>query len=134
MKQLSCSVLALALGVGASAFPEEARGVITGRVSDIAHNALPGATVHIEPHALTVVTDREGTFTISNLAPGDYTVAITYVGFQPEKKTVKVASGGHADVVTDTADAYLSEACNENEIPAGAPITIPRRVGLCEMF
>jgi hypothetical protein len=119
MKLLSCAVLALALSVGARASAEEARGVITGRVSDIANNVLPGATVHIEPHSVTVVTDREGAFTVSNLAPGDYTVEIKYVGFQPEKKTVKVTSGGHADVVAELRPRLFDEVTVTASRPSG---------------
>ena len=119
MKLLSCAVLALVLGVGANASAEEARGVITGRISDIANNVLPGATVHIEPHSVTVVTDREGAFTVSNLAPGDYVVEINYVGFQPEKKTVKLSSGGRADVVTELRPRLFDEVTVTASRPSG---------------
>ena len=119
MRLLSCAVLTLALGIGAGAYAEEARGVITGRVSDIANNALPGATVHIEPHSTTVVTDREGAFTVSNVAPGDYTVEITYVGFQPEKKSVKLGPGGRADIVTELRPRLFDEVTVTASRPSG---------------
>ena len=70
MKLLSCAVLAVVLGVGANASAEEARGVITGRISDIANNALPGATVHIEPHAVSELRPRlfdEGLLVVEGL-------------------------------------------------------------------
>ena len=119
MHQLSCAVLVLALGAGTSAFAEEAKGVITGRVSDISGNALPGATIHVEPHSVTAVTDREGLFTVSNLAPGDYTVEITYVGFQGEKKAVKLAPGGRANVSTELRPRLFDEVTVTASRPSG---------------
>jgi TonB-dependent receptor len=77
---------------------QERKATITGHATDTNHDPLVGAKVELQPLGQTAVTDAEGAFRISDLAPGSYTVNISYVGFSPFSKQVTVASGGTVDV------------------------------------
>ncbi|MFI5057510.1 MAG: TonB-dependent receptor [Candidatus Acidiferrales bacterium] len=94
---------------------QERRATITGHATDTNHDPLVGAKVELEPSGQTAVTDAQGTFKIADLAPGSYTLNISYVGFAPFSKQVTVASGG-----TATVDAELQiETVSEQVIVKG---------------
>ena len=108
------SFLGIFLLLGLSAHGQERKGTISGRVTDVNHDALAGARVEVQPNGYAVTTDVQGAFTISDLAPGKYTLAVSYVGFKPFSKDVTVAAG-----VTN-ADAMLDiETVNEQVIVRG---------------
>jgi TonB-dependent receptor len=94
---LTAAGLALAL-IGSESIAAEERGGLRGRVADPSNNPLPGATVRVEPGALTVVSDREGSFSVPNLAAGTYKVEISYIGFLTEARDAHVTLGGQARV------------------------------------
>ena len=71
-----------------SASPE--LGVVTGRITDTESHVLPGATVMIEGMRMAVTSDINGYYTLPNLKPGTYTICISYVGYQPVKRQIKV--------------------------------------------
>jgi TonB-dependent receptor len=61
-------------------------------VTDSSGAILPGALVQVQPGP-SVSSDDQGQFTISNLAPGSYTLRVSYVGFVSFKTSVTVAAG-----------------------------------------
>lgn len=92
------AVLAAML-LSASAF---AQSVITGTVRDTTNNqALPGATVRVNNRA--TATDESGKFRFDNLAPGDYVLTITFLGYKDQTVTVNLSDR------TDVA-VYLEES------------------------
>ena len=93
LSSLLCSLFLLS---GLSA--QERRGSIAGRVADGAGAVLQGAHVAIQPQGVTTGTNAEGEFTITDLAPGSYTVTVTYVGFVAFTTKVDVAAGQTARV------------------------------------
>jgi len=101
--------LTLAIGAGAKIVAAQDYGTLKGRVQDINSNILPGATVHIEPGAIAVVTDREGFFTVTKLAPGAYRVEVSYLGFATDAKEVTVTAGQLARADFKLAPAKVSE-------------------------
>jgi len=104
-------LLAIALALLATgAKGAEERGVLKGRVADTRNSPLPGATVHVEPGRIAVITNHEGSFTISNLAPGNYRVEISYLGFEPETRDVTVATAATASI-----EAKLRPSLNVSE-------------------
>ncbi len=54
--------------------------------------------MQIEPLGKQLITDGQGQFRISDLAPGEYHLSVSYVGLAPLTKDVKVESGGVANV------------------------------------
>jgi TonB-dependent starch-binding outer membrane protein SusC len=81
-------------------------GSIRGQVVDsVTQQGLGGATVQlmfrsaglaVQP-GRQVVTDAEGRFTLSDVAPGAATVKVTLIGYGPQQQEVTVATGATAD-------------------------------------
>ena len=83
-----------------SAFAQQRRGAITGRVSDKEHAILQGARIVVQPGGKTAVSDSQGQFTIPDVAPGHYTLTISYVGFEPFSSDIAVTAAGAENVET----------------------------------
>jgi len=72
---------------------QSGKGTIVGKATDAENAVLPGAKVRVEPGDVVVATDQRGEFTAIDLAPGQYKVTISYVGFLPYTSEVKVVAG-----------------------------------------
>jgi TonB-dependent receptor len=69
-------------------------GRITGLVIDnIQKLSLPGASVALLPGNRHTVTDEYGKYLFINVAPGEYIVEISYVGFKNVSKKITVSPG-----------------------------------------
>jgi TonB-dependent receptor len=69
-------------------------GILTGRVTDANSGAgLPGAIVTVLETGRQTATDREGSYTIGGLPAGEIRVQFSYLGFEPQTDTVRVAAG-----------------------------------------
>jgi len=77
---------------------QERKGAISGRVTDSTGGVLQGAQVTVDPAGTAAVSDVQGQFLINDLAPGSYTVTITYVGFAKSTLPVNVTAGQVASV------------------------------------
>jgi outer membrane receptor protein involved in Fe transport len=93
------------------AMAQGGKGIITGRATDASGAILQGAQVGLQQSTATMVTDRQGEFTFTDLAPGSYTVTISYVGFSPFSGSVTVAAGQAAHM-----EAVLTVASKGEEI------------------
>src|ERR1700674_219622 len=69
------------------------KGSITGTVKDSTGAVLPGARVELQQKGPSAVSDAQGQFMIPGLAPGSYTLAVSYVGFSPFSTSVTVSAG-----------------------------------------
>src|ERR1019366_6584329 len=92
-----------------------APGVIAGTVQDPGGAILVSAKVVVQPSGRQPATDNHGLFRIANLAPGTYTLTVSYVGFAPYTTTVNVTPGQTANVsaalaVDKAADSVLVTA------------------------
>src|ERR1700683_3128318 len=105
------AVLALCAVLAQSAFTQTGKGNLVGHAADTAGALLPGAKGLVEPGNISVATDQVGEFTVITLAPGDYKVTISYVGFLPYTADVKVAAGQAARV-----DAVLKVAAKGEQV------------------
>ena len=88
-----------------SAAAQEGRGTIAGTVRDSANAVLTGALVEIQPTAKRAVSDDQGQFRITDVAAGQYTLTVSYVGLSEFMNTVTVNAGETASV-----DAVLKVA------------------------
>jgi TonB-dependent receptor len=84
---------------------QEAKGSIVGTVKDSSGGALKGALVELQPTGVKAVSDELGQFRIADVAAGEYTVTVSYVGLGNITNTVKVNSGEAA-----STDAVLNVA------------------------
>ena len=106
----------LALSASSVVYGQQDRGSIAGAVTDGNKAALEGAQVQIAPSAQTPstggslstpasqvadikaasqtsTTDQQGSFILSGLLPGRYTLKVSYIGFQPYLAQVEVIGG-----------------------------------------
>ena len=60
-------------------------GQIAGTVVDQDEEPLAGVNVVIEGTSMGSVTDSEGDYTISGVAPGSYTVVASFIGFASQE-------------------------------------------------
>lgn len=98
------SSLALFLGVvlgclwPAALMAQQQKGTIFGTVTDSSKSVLPGALIEVQGSDKRVVSDAQGQFRITDLAPAEYTLTVSYLGFAPFTTTVKVEGGQEANV------------------------------------
>ena len=95
MKNLFAAIFALLLpAITAAQFS------ISGKVTDLqTGNALPGATISLLNSPVKAVTDTAGRYRLGNLGPGNYTVKVSYIGYQSITRNFVVK----ADAVSDFA-------------------------------
>jgi len=67
-------------------------GTVSGIVTDIAGNPLIGATVMIQSTSYGAMTDREGSFVISDIPIGYYTIVAQMVGMSAETRELDLSS------------------------------------------
>jgi len=111
----ACLLLLVVFLTGRFAGAQERRGSISGHATDSNNDPLVGARVEVQPTGREVVTDAQGAFVIADVAPGSYTLNISYVGFTTLSMPVTVAAGAAAKV-----DAVLQvESQNQQVIVRG---------------
>src|SRR4051812_47687141 len=80
------TLFALALLAAAPCLPQEARGTITGRVTDSAGAVIAGASVQVINEATNVpvplITNEQGIYNAPLLVPGVYKVTASAAGFK----------------------------------------------------
>src|SRR5919109_2410603 len=98
-----------------ASFGHAQTGGIAGKVTDSGGGILLGAKVTVEPSGIEVVSDAQGQFLVSGLAPGTYTLTVSYVGFTTFTKNVTVAAGQVA-----STNAQLAVASQNLEVLVSA--------------
>jgi TonB-dependent receptor len=104
-------VTILASVLSSSAGAQTGVGTITGTATDSDHDVLPGAVVKLDPGDISVTTNGQGEFTITNVAPGSHTLTVTYLGFSTFTTSVTVTAGQVAKV-----DAVLAIATQNEKV------------------
>ncbi|WP_167016728.1 SusC/RagA family TonB-linked outer membrane protein [Chitinophaga sp. Cy-1792] len=75
-----------------NSFQEQTTFSVRGQVTDTKHAPIPFATVKLSPVNRGNVTDGQGGFNISGVAPGKYTLEITSVGFLPLTFSLEISN------------------------------------------
>ena len=93
---------------------------ISGRVTDAGSgDFLPGANVVVEGTNFGASSDRSGSYTITGLADGDYTLKVSYIGYSDYSAQVTVA-GENATNDIQLSVSYVSmEAVNVDGLAQG---------------
>jgi TonB-dependent receptor len=76
-----------------SAFAQSGKGVISGSVVDDSGSVLKGARVELLPSGITTSANAQGAFSLRDIAPGQYTLTTSYIGFKANNKEVDVVAG-----------------------------------------
>lgn len=106
LAQLLVVASVLLLCVCASLLHAQAqRGSISGTITDPNGAVLQGAQVSIPAKGTIVSTDQQGRFFFSGLQPGNYTISVSYIGFQKQTKSLTVTPGGSTTVSLQLAVA-----------------------------
>ena len=102
-------IVALALALLPAGAFAQARGTITGRVTDQANQqGLAGVQVIVVSTGARGTTDQQGTYRIPGVAAGQYQVSATRIGYETRTQSVAVAAGQ-----TATANFALSASALE---------------------
>jgi TonB-dependent receptor len=116
-------LILLLLGQTKQGLAQGQKGAISGIVTDDSGAVLKGAQVTLESPVFNTVSDEQGRFYINDVAPGSYTLTISYVGFTKFQQPVNVAAGQAANI-----EAKLKlQSLNETIL-----VTAPRVVGEAE--
>jgi TonB-linked SusC/RagA family outer membrane protein len=106
-------------------------GGIKGRVTDsVSGQGIAGVSVTIDRSSRSVVTDRQGNFTISNVAPGEYQVTVKLFGYRSRSRLVVVGSDSTvtvnfvlAPVATVLSDVVTTATGRQRKVEIGNSIT-----------
>lgn len=88
-------------------------GTLQGKVLDKEYNndPLPQCNVSIKGTTKGATTDFDGQYSISNIAPGNYTIEYTFVGYETQSIPVTIKSGEQKtlDIILAASAAALDE-------------------------
>jgi outer membrane receptor protein involved in Fe transport len=105
----SLALLALLAALAASGPAAAQTGKLSGRVTDAAGQAIPGANVVLDGTTTGAATDVNGRYFILNIRPDTYTIRFSAVGF-----TTRLVEGVRVSTdLTTELDAVLPEAVIE---------------------
>ncbi|MBU1820994.1 MAG: TonB-dependent receptor, partial [Bacteroidetes bacterium] len=134
------SLVALGLLIGFSQFAkaQSAFGSIKGVVKSTEGQPLTSVSIALKNSDKGTITTQEGDFEINGLAAGNYTLAISAVGFGKMEKTVRVAAGQTRQVdillnpVVDQLDEVVVTASRRpesvSEVPSAMTIVSRRQI------
>jgi len=97
MKTIKWLAVLVLLAVSFSTYAQG--GYVHGRVTDSNNFPLPGAAVYLTNHVETgTITDVDGFFRLKNLADGDYTLSVNYIGFETVSQKVTIFEGRGVEI------------------------------------
>ncbi|MGC2768734.1 MAG: TonB-dependent receptor [Candidatus Acidiferrum sp.] len=103
--------MGMAIFLVQAAMAQTGKGTVTGHVTDPSGSVLQGATIELQPTAITAVSNQQGSYFVNNLAPGTYTVTVTYVGFSLFTKTFDITAGQ-----TTTLDVKMEVSSQKDQV------------------
>ncbi len=103
--------LILAICSGPAAWAQNDKGFVAGHVSDSSGSVLQGAAIELQPTGITVVSNQQGSYFVNNLAPGTYTITVTYVGFALFTKVFNITAGQ-----STTLDVKMEVASQKDQV------------------
>lgn len=115
------AILALLIFIGSLSYAQAQTGTIAGVVRDD-NGPVPNASVTVEGKGTGTTTNERGEYTLK-VAPGTYTLVISYVGARNQRVPVTVSAG-------QTTDAGMTQLVAGNQLEGvmivGSRSTVPR--------
>jgi len=104
---------------------------ISGTVSDSTNKSpLIGANVIISETSLGAATDSDGRYNINQIAPGDYIISVSYMGYKSYKKNITISNNENVSLDISLApeaikmETYVVTASRRRERVEDAPAAI----------
>ncbi len=94
-------------------------GILRGQVADSSGGSVANASVQVTTPAgqlLTRTTDANGAFEVTDLAPGNYHLAVTVAGFAPNEQGVQIVAGQVQQLTVSLAVAVQQQELTVSEI------------------
>jgi hypothetical protein len=113
--------------VGNAATPDQAKGAITGTVSDKSGAGVSGATVKVTSTSgeiVTATTDDQGLYAVADLAPGSYGITVEVRGSKIFEASMSV-SPGQVLTVSVSGVTPLQPGANAGSPAAPPPSAAP---------
>ena len=122
MKSANCSlavaILLLCLFISNTSLAQVANATLSGTITDALGNAVPNANVVVTNTATgqstQVQTNSAGAYSVANLSPADYTVAVSANGFETKSANMTLTSAAE-----QTMNLALSTARAQQPAEAG---------------
>ncbi len=113
-KRMKKIISMLSLILIAVAMNAQEQGSIIGKITDkeLNNEALPFANVLIKGTAKGTTTDFDGNYSISNVAPGTYTVSVSFIGYETKDIPNIVVVAGK-DTTVNTSLGQNAQALDE---------------------
>ncbi|MEM9673167.1 MAG: carboxypeptidase-like regulatory domain-containing protein, partial [Cyclobacteriaceae bacterium] len=87
------TILLLAAVFSTSGLYAQDQGQLTGKVTDVQGEAIPGISVILKGSRRGVATDVQGNYTILNIASGSHQVLVSGVGLASQEVSVSIQAG-----------------------------------------
>ena len=102
---------------------------LSGKITDPQSGPIPGATVRILNTNSATVTDAEGSFTLSNIFAGNYTLEVSAIGYASRVQKISVtANATSLNITLQTAPSTLEEvvvsAQKSEELLQETPVSV----------
>ena len=103
---------------------------VSGTVSGADGSALAGANVAVEGTEMGASSNNDGSFSISGLSDGDYTLTASYIGYESGSVVVSVSGGqaANANFTLDKGNIRLNQvvvsASFKKELVTEAPASV----------
>lgn len=114
------SLILLALFLALNTYAQNG-GVLSGIVKDKDNISLPGATLTLDKYNRYTISDQNGYYEFLNVPEGTYTLEVTYIGFDPARKTVTVTKKGNTviDIIMEEKEFSAGEVVIMGEMLKG---------------
>ena len=98
--------------------PQVRTGTLRGQVTDSSGGSVANASVRVTTptgQTLARTTDANGAFEVTDLAPGNYDLAVSLAGFAPNERSVQIVAGQiqqltvSLEIATQTQEVTVSE-------------------------
>lgn len=97
----------------------KAQLTISGSVSEKSNAILPGATIKLKNKSAGTTADKQGKYQLTNLKAGNYTLLVSYLGYQTIEKNITINADQTLDFVlvqsAFLADEVIVKATRANE-------------------
>ena len=115
--------LFISIVTNSTALRAQNTGDLTGVITvEATGETLPGVNVRIVGTNFGAATDIDGRFLIKSIRPGEYTLEITFIGFQVTQLTGIVVKAGETTEVSQSLTEQIFESDQEVVVIGEAPI------------